>query len=131
MSFGFSASDIVTISTLAWKTYKTCKGSSDEFKRIASEVASLHCVLKETEELLDEDSGLSPSRRARLTVILETSSEVLSDLSGQLTKYESLGTHSQRTWDRLRWGLEDVSDVRSRLISVCTMLAAFNSSLAK
>lgn len=125
--------DIVTITSFAWDLYKTCKESSDEFRRVATEVASLHIILKDTEEFLDEEQRhrtLGDERRARLATILENSFDVLKDLRKQLSSYESLGTHSQRTWDRLRWGLEDVTDVRSRLISANTVLAAFNSSLA-
>jgi hypothetical protein len=131
MSFSVSTADVVCISTLAWNIYKSCKESSDEFKRVSTEVSSLHVILKETEELLHEDYNLTDARRFRLTTLLETSGNVLKDLNGQLSKYESLGTQSQRTWDRLRWGLEDVSEIRSRLICVSTMLAAFNSSLTK
>jgi hypothetical protein len=131
MSFGVSSTDGVCISTLAWNIYKSCKESSDEFKGVSTEVSSLHAILKETEELLHKDYNLTDARRSRLTTLLETSGDVLKDLNGQLSKYESLGTHSQRTWDWLRWGLEDVSEARSKLICVSTMLAAFNSSLTK
>lgn len=131
MSFGVSVTDVLALSTLAWNIYKTCKESSHDFKRVSTEVASLHVILKETEEFLHEDNGLSETRRARLGMLIETSTDVLNDLKRQLSSYETLGTHSQRTWDRLRWGLEDIADVRSRLISVNTTLTAFNSSLTK
>ena len=131
MSFGVGVTDVITLSKLAWNIYKSCKESSDDFKRVSTEVASLHVILKETEEFLNEDSGLSDTRRARLGMLIETSTDVLNDLDRQLSSYETLGTHSQRTWDRLRWGLEDIADVRSRLISVNTTLTAFNSSLIK
>ncbi|KAI9674531.1 MAG: hypothetical protein M1817_001869 [Caeruleum heppii] len=131
MSFGCGVTDVITVSTLAWKLYKTCKESSDDFKRVSTEIASLHIVLKETEEFLqDKDNGLTKTRQDRLCTLLETSNEVLKDLDRQLSTYESLGTHSQRTWDRLKWGSEDIAEVRSRMISVNTMFAAFNSSLA-
>lgn len=131
MSFGVSLTDVLTISTLAWKTYRTCKDSADEFKRISDEVSSLHLILRDTEDLLQETSNLNEARRSRLTTLLETSTNVLNDLNKQLSTYESFGTDTQRTWDRLRWGLQDVSEIRSKLICVSTMLAAFNSSLAK
>lgn len=131
MSFGVGITDVLTISKLAWSVYKNCKESSDDFRRVSTEVASLHVILKETEEFLNEDNCLSETRRARLGTLIETSTDVLNDLKRQLSSYESLGTHSQRTWDRLRWGLEDIADVRSRLISVNTTFAAFNSSLTK
>ena len=123
--------DVVLLGTLTWKLYRSCKESSNEFNRIASEVASLHVVIKETEENLQESQGLSLSRDARLTILVDGCKDVLNDLEKLLENYESLGTQAQRTWDRMRWGLEELADVRSRIISNTTLLTAFNSSLTK
>lgn len=131
MSFGIGAGDIIQISTLAWNLYKNCKESSEEFKRISHEVASLHVVLKETEEFLEESKALSPTRSQRLNTLVEGCKDILAELKRMLDSYESLGTQAQRTWDRMRWGLEDLSEVRSRLISNTTLLTAFNSQLAR
>lgn len=130
MSFGIGAGDLITIGTLAWRLYKNCKDSSDEFKRIAGEVAGLHVVLKETEEYIEESKGLSPSRDARLAVLVDGCKDVLRDLEKLLVSYESLGTQAQRTWDRMKWGLQDLSHVRDGIITNTTLLTAFNSTLA-
>ena len=50
---------------------------------------------------------------------------MLSDLQALVDKYESLGTQSKRTWDRMKWGAEDIVEIRSRLISNTTMLTAY------
>lgn len=131
MSFGFSSGDLLVIGTLAWKLYKNCKESSIEFKRISSEVASLHVIIKETEEYIQETQGLSQSRCARLTILIDGCRDVLVELEELLNSYESLGTQQQRTWERMKWGLEDLADVRSRIISNTTLLTAFTCSLAK
>lgn len=131
MSFGVGIGDIILLGTLTWKLYKNCKESSAEFNRISSEVASLHVVIKETEEYVSETEGLSPSRDARLTILIDGCKEVLTELESLLNNYESLGTQAQRSWDRVRWGLEELADVRSRIISNTSLLTAFNSSLAK
>ncbi|KFX92266.1 hypothetical protein V490_05496 [Pseudogymnoascus sp. VKM F-3557] len=130
MSFGVGIGDIILLGTLTWKLYKNCKESSAEFNRISSEVASLHVVIKETEEYVTETQGLSPSRDARLTILIDGCKEVLLELEALLNNYESLGTQAQRSWDRVRWGLEELADVRSRIISNTSLLTAFNSSLA-
>ncbi|KFY84589.1 hypothetical protein V498_07800 [Pseudogymnoascus sp. VKM F-4517 (FW-2822)] len=130
MSFGVGIGDIILLGTLTWKLYKNCKESSAEFSRISSEVASLHVVIKETEEYVTETQGLSPSRDARLTILIDGCKEVLTELESLLNNYESLGTQAQRSWDRVRWGLEELADVRSRIISNTSLLTAFNSSLA-
>ncbi len=130
MSFGFSVSDFVTVPTFAWTVYKSCKESSDDFRNISTEVASLHVVLKETEECLAEHI-LDPDQERRLLVIGKGCNDVLKDLNKLLEKYESLGLQSQRTWDRMMWGLEDISKIRERLIANTNLLTAFNTILTR
>ncbi|KAI1329474.1 hypothetical protein F5Y16DRAFT_397392 [Xylariaceae sp. FL0255] len=59
MSFG----DLVVAAQLAWSV---CKDSGETFSRLSSEVASLHVVLKETENCLAETPDLNTSRVNRL-----------------------------------------------------------------
>jgi len=131
MSFGVSVGDLIQVGTLSWNLYRGCRDSSIEFKRISQEVASLHVVIKETEEQFAESRGLSPTRAQRLAFLVEGTNDVLQDLKRLLDGYETLGTQAQRTWDRMRWGMEDLTDVRSRLISNTTLITAFNSALAR
>jgi hypothetical protein len=132
MTLDTSTSHLINqASAFAWDLYKSCKDSSDEFKRISQEVASLHVVLKETEEYLLESKGLSsPTRDDRLRTLIEGCNEILTTLKRLLDGYDSLGTQAQRTWDRMRWGLEDLAEVRSKIISNTTLLTAFNTQLA-
>ncbi|KAJ3793196.1 hypothetical protein GGU11DRAFT_423311 [Lentinula aff. detonsa] len=129
MSFGIGIGDVFLVSKFAWTIYKSCKDSGDDFKRLSNEVASLHVVLKETEDYLNEFSDLDTSRRYRLRILTDGCNGALKDLERLLNSYESLGTQAQRTWDRMRFGLEDLADVRSRLVSQATLLTAFNSTL--
>lgn len=131
MSFSGGVGDLIILGTWTWTLYKNCKESSTEFQRISSEVASLHVVIKEAEEHINENQAVSPSRDARLNILIDGCKDVLVELEKLLNKYESLGTQAQRTWDRMRWGLEEVADVRSRIISNTTLLTAFNSNLAR
>jgi hypothetical protein len=116
---------------IARKCYIACKESSDDFRRLSNEVTSLHVVLKETEVYMNEFADLEASRRNRLEILTEGCNGTLEDLNKLIQNYESLGTQAQRTWNRMRFELEDLADVRSRLISNATMLTAFNSTLAK
>lgn len=115
----------------AWSMYKACKDSSDDFKRLSHEVASLHVVLKETEDYVKEFPELDASRRNRLEILTDGCHQTLQDLDKLIKNYESLGTQAQRTWDRMRFGLEDLADLRSRLVSQATLLTAFNSTLMR
>lgn len=83
---------LIQVSSLAWTLYKSCKDSSDEFKRISHEVASLHVVLKETEDYIVESKGLSsPTRDDRLGTLIDGCKNVLAELKRLLDGYDSLG----------------------------------------
>ena len=126
MSFGFGVSDFLTLGQFCWTIWKRCKDASEDFKNLSSEVASFHIVLKETEELLSKQTP-SLEQEARLEVLKKGSENVLEDLDKLLVKYESLATTSQRTWDRMGFGNQDITALRSRLISQTTLLDAFNN----
>ena len=130
MSFGFSIGDIISVSSLAWKLFKSCKDAPGEFKNVAGEVVSLHMVLKETEELVSE-SNLTSHQTSQLQHLTDGCQNVLQDLTELLKKYQSLGTKTQRTWDRLKWGSEGIANVRTRLISNTTILSAYNTTMVK
>ncbi|MCJ1462733.1 hypothetical protein MMC07_001336 [Pseudocyphellaria aurata] len=121
MSFGFSVGDFAALGQLAWKIYKACKDAPDSFKNLSQEVSSLHLVLKEVEETFS-DSALSASQQSRLESVGDGCRVILEDLQCSLDKYNSLGTKSKRTWDRIGWGSNDIAELRLRLISNTVML---------
>lgn len=124
MSFGFSLGDFAVLGQLAWNIYKACKDAPEGFKNISQEVSSLHLVLKELEEIYP-DADLSAAQQSRLEIIGDGCRAVLKDLQCTLDKYKSLGTRSRRTWDRLRWGSNDIEVLRSRLVSNTVLLTTF------
>lgn len=128
MSFGFSISDFVTVPTFAWKVYKGCKDASDDFRSLSSAVGALHLVLKETQELLSAHH-LSVDQQTRLCEIGKGCRDELTNLETILDRYNSLGTRTQRTWDRMGWGLQQSADLRDRLVASTSALTAFNSAL--
>ena len=142
--YGFGVGDFIAVGTLAWSVYKSCwsqpyaghqqatnqwvgKAAPGSFENISAEVLSLHAVLKEGEETLFV-SPLSPERAERLKVIKDGCDKVLVDLQRLVERYESLGTQSKRTWDRMKWGKEDIAEIRTRLISNITILTAYIST---
>ena len=127
MSFGFSVGDFITVGGLCWKLYKKCKDSPGNYKQLTSEVGALHNVMKETEELLSQQN-LSVQQKEKLRVATAGCEDVLQDLDELLAKYGSMGTKSQRTFDRLGFGTEDIDGIRTRLISNVTLLDAFNNA---
>jgi hypothetical protein len=114
MNFGYSVGDFIAVGTLAWKIYKSCRAAPESFGNIHLEVLSLHAMLKEAEETVFVHP-LSPTQQERLKVVGDGCYSVLEDLQALIQRYESLGTQSKRTWDRIRWGAEPVAELRARL----------------
>ncbi|KAJ7507142.1 hypothetical protein B0H11DRAFT_192661 [Mycena galericulata] len=130
MTFGVGIGDIALVTTLVWKLYKGCKESSQDFQRLSTELASLHMVLSETHEYLKEHGDeLADSRKKRLTLLMDGCRDALQDLEALHHRYESLSTQAQRSWDRVRFGMEDLSEVRQRISSSTTLLTSFNTML--
>ncbi|KAF9023562.1 hypothetical protein BDP27DRAFT_1377019 [Rhodocollybia butyracea] len=90
MNFGVGVGDVYLVAKFAWNIYKACKESGDDFRKLSSEVASLHVVLKESEEYIDEYTDLPASRRNRLKILTDGCDGVLKDLDKLLKTYESL-----------------------------------------
>lgn len=126
MSFGFGIGDILAVGQLSWRLYKKCKDSSENYTELSSAVLTLHGVIKETEELF-EKQDVTPEQKVRMATCRQGCEGVLKDLEGLLTRYESLGTRSQRTFDRMGFGMQDMKSLHLRLISNVSMLEAFNT----
>lgn len=124
MSFNYGVADVVALGRLAWKVYISCKHAPESFGNISSEVLSLHAVLREFEDNLTRHAS-SNSQQEGLRVIGEGCQNVLDDLQQLVNKYESLGTNTKRTWDRLRWNSGQIAELRSRLISNTVLLTAY------
>ncbi|KLJ07148.1 hypothetical protein EMPG_17362 [Blastomyces silverae] len=145
MSFGYSVADLISLTTLSWKLYKSCKSAPSSFASLSSEVLSLHAVLREAEEALfpsgqshdctagkiactcTTPAALPPSAQENLRVIADGCNGVLVDLQSLIDRYESLGRKRSNTWGRVKWGAEDVGELRSRLASNVSMLNTFVS----
>lgn len=127
MSFGYAVGDFLAVGQLCWKVYKKCKDSPGNYAELSSEIGALHNVMKETEEMLSQQ-GLTKEQQVKLTTCRQGCEDVLKDLDGLLVKYESLGTSSRRTFDRMGFGMQDMTGIRLRLISNVTMLDAFNNT---
>lgn len=124
MSFGYCVGDFVAVTQLAWTVYKSCRDAPESFNNISTGMPSLHAVLKEVEEIISE-KPLSETRKQRLATISHSCNCVLEDLQALVKKYESLGSQSKRIWDRMRWGSNDIAELRARLTSNTVLLTAF------
>ena len=130
MSFGFSVGDFLAVGQLSWKVYKKCKDSPGSYAELSNEVGALHNVMKETEELCSQQD-LTPQQENRLLKCQQGCRDVLENLDRLLIKYESLGTNSRRTFDRMGFAAEDMTGIRERLISNVSIFDAFNNACVK
>jgi hypothetical protein len=130
VSVGHCVGDVVAIGTLAWNVYKSCKRAPESFGEISSEVHSLHALLKEAEEVLSAQS-LPPAKQERLGEVGDGCRCVLEDLDKLVKRYESLGTQSKRTWDRMKFAAENIPALRLRLASNTGLLNGLLTTLTK
>ena len=121
---GCTVGDFTTVVALAWKVYKSCKEAPDSYGRISLEVLSLHAVLKEAEETVFAEP-LSPTKQEHLKAVGDGCHSVLKDLENLCKTYQNLGTQGKRTWERMKWGTEDIAELRTRLISNTVLLTAW------
>jgi hypothetical protein len=121
---GPSVGEFIAIATFAWKVYKSCKDAPESFGNISLEVLSLHAVLKEAEEKVFA-RPLSPTSQERFKAVADGCHHVLKDLDSLIMKYESLGTQGKRTWDRMKWGTVDITELRARVTSNTGLLTAW------
>jgi hypothetical protein len=128
MSFGFSVSDFITVGQLAWQVYRKCKSASSEFKAISAQLISLHIVIRDVNETIEE-WDLPEAKKNYLLQIGEDSHEALNELDQLLKKYSSLGMKSSRTFDRLRYPRAHIEELRARIESYINQLTALKTSL--
>ena len=99
----------------------------------SSAVIALHTAIKELEdEIENPDSILNRTgagKKAELGILVKNCAGVLQQLNKLLTKYKSLGTTTKRTWDRLRWGAENLQDIREKLLTHTSSLTLFLTTL--
>ncbi|KAL8884129.1 MAG: hypothetical protein Q9215_007751 [Flavoplaca cf. flavocitrina] len=127
MSFGYSVGDFVLLGQLAWTVLKSCKGAPESFADTSYEVLSLHAVIKEFGDNLNEENP-APSQLAGLQHVAGGCQKVLDDLKVLTDRYRSLGSQNKRIRDRFKWGGEDIAGIRLRLISNTGLLNAFVST---
>ncbi len=88
MMTNIGAGDVLALSALAFKCYRICKESSEQFRRIATEVSSLRSTLDEVKEAIEENQPLSPTRQERLNDGVRDCERCLRDFKTLLDSYE-------------------------------------------
>ncbi|KAJ5035009.1 uncharacterized protein L3040_008271 [Drepanopeziza brunnea f. sp. 'multigermtubi'] len=141
MSFGTSVGDIIVLTQLAHKNYRNCKQAGGEYLEIASEVRSLHSVLRTVrDEAKRRDSLIfnsGPEITKELTNIADGCKGVLEGIDALLTKYRGLAPgniefgKAAKLWQRWKFGteIEDLGKLRWKIITYTSSLAVLVDSI--
>jgi len=153
--YGFGVGDFVALGTLVWKVYNAYADAPEQFRNFSSEILALHIVTKKVEDQLcipglhrdnNEPSGsasprlpasgsfiptLSAKDTEDLRILYDGLQTIATELDALLTKYKRLASNPIISFDRLKWGLEDLAGLRERIHANISLLTAFNASLAK
>ena len=135
MSFASSVDDFLAGGTLVWRVFNTYAGAPEQFRNFSQEILSLHVVFKKVEDQLGNQGlgnntlTLSARDTNDLKILHDGLQTIVKELDALLQKYNSLTENHTISFDRLRWGKEDLSGVRERIIAYVGLLTAFNTSL--
>ena len=136
MSFGFGVGDFLAVGKLVLDVYRAYADAPEQFHDFSQEILSLHIVIQQVEDQLDiPGSGgvasLGAKAKNDVEILCGGLQAIMKELGDLLKKYQSLSENHSISFDRLRWGQEDLVRLRDKLRSNLALLTTFNSSLAK
>ena len=128
MSFGFSPSDVLALVNLTSKAYRGWKHACGEYADITGSLDSLLIILERIEaEARKLDSVLTRTAddRQDLEDVLSNCEPTVRELHAIIDKYKSLASSRERNWDRLRFGVKNLSDLRAKLTQHIAAITAY------
>jgi hypothetical protein len=131
--------DILTLSLFAYQIYDTYKGAPKRFKALCDDINGLSMVLRtlanrlalqeQTDPKVDAVSDpVSNKLLAEEYADLERLVQQTGALLEELQKKQG-SIHAPRGFNRLKWSQSEVDSLRARIMSLCGIIAAFNSSI--
>ena len=132
MSFGFGIGDFLGVGKLVWDVYRAYADAPEQFRNFSKEILSLHVVFGKVEDQLrSQGHALRAKDTDDLKILHDGLKTVMEELDDLLKKYQSLSENPSISFDRVKWGQEDLVGLRDKLRSNVTLLTTFNSALAK
>ena len=135
MSSGFPVGDILAGGALIWDVYSSYANAPEQFRNLAQDILSLHLVFKNVEvQLRNQGFGnntltLSTKDMHELEILHEGLRTITKELDDLLQKYHSFTENHSISFDRLRWGQEDLVRIRERILMHVGLLTALNTRL--
>ena len=131
MSFGFGVGDFLSVGKLVWDVYSAYVDAPAQFRNFSQEILSLHVVFQQLENQLHNTTTFSAKETQNLKALYDGLKGIMEELDALLKKYQSLLGNPTVSFDRVKWGQEDLVGLRERLRLNMTLLTTFNASLAK
>ncbi|KAI9783533.1 MAG: hypothetical protein M1839_003703 [Geoglossum umbratile] len=132
MSFGFSISDIITLTQLITRTYNGWKKACGEYASITGDLAVLQTLLMRVKAEAEAPNSLfsrNPDDLKGWKTLYKSCRSLVAELEEILNKYKSLGTNRRRTWDRIRMGNKNLDSLSRQLVKQTAGISAFVSVL--
>ena len=115
--------------------YSAYAGAPEQFRNFSQEILSLHVVVKTVEDQLrnrgprNNTLTLSAKHTDDLKTLHDGLQTIIKELDALLKKYQSLTEDRFISFDRLKWGQEDLVGLRERILMHVGLLTAFNTSI--
>ena len=123
--FRWGMGGIATISTLAVKVYTAYKNAPENYRHISEEVESLQILINKAIQLI-KGTTLRDNDRQEGQKVLKGCYGVLKDLNSLVKKHKSLAsTNKSLATQKVKLGTDDITTLRSRLISNTALLNTF------
>jgi hypothetical protein len=120
--------DVVTLATLAYKVYDMYRGAQGRFKEISDDIHGLEITIKTLKKRLEmQNENLKPTLiydDLGLEEVVQLGTKLLEDLQ----KRAPAG-YIPHGFYRFKWSQSEIDSIRSRITALCSIIAAFNSSL--
>lgn len=112
------------------QVFKALSGAPSVFKNLSLEVNGMRAVLDMLKE--DLEAKIVPKNDEHNLLSLGIGCDaVLKDATTVLEKHKSLGSKSKRALDRMEFVMEDIENLRTRIVAHTTLLTAFQTSVLR
>lgn len=125
---------ILKVGELVRNVYRAYAGAPEQFRDFSREILSLQVVVGKVEDqLLNQlqKYELSVKDTGDLKTLYDELKSTMEGLDALLKKYQNLAENPSISFDRVRWGQEDLAGLRDKVRSNITLVTAFNASLTK
>lgn len=130
MSFGFGVGDFLAVSKLSIQLWRSFKDAPAEFVEVSRELSSINVMLLDIQDQAGSSTSLlnrcGADRKGELMVMRDNLQGTLEELQALHQKYRNMGSDA---WKRVKFGQENLVDLRSKLNFHMDLMMGFMTSL--